>query len=342
MKYFSLLTNVNELRIGNDSSKNIGKEIGKFVVSTMEIPWGIVKNKIGESPEKVINVTSVELSWIEDQIKKLPDFDTILGIGGGMAIDVAKYIAWKLKKRLISIPTILSVDAFTTPAAGIRKNHDVEYLGEATPNPLIIDYDVLRSAPKELNIAGVGDLFSIHTASFDWEYANLKGKSEYPFKAEAINGGKKILEFIYDNIGNIKANNNNGFRAIVEAYISLNTICLPIDHFRIEEGSEHYLFYELEERLKRPFIHGNIIGLGIYLLSRLQNNDPLFITEMMNESGLVYQPFSMNIKKDDLINSLLNLKEFVKSKDKLWYTIIDDSEINQEWIKKNISELKFN
>tara|TARA_B100000886_G_scaffold221370_1_gene153917 strand:+ start:756 stop:1178 length:423 start_codon:yes stop_codon:yes gene_type:complete len=129
---------------------------------------------------------------------------------------------------------------------------------------------------------------------------------------------------------------------IVEAYISLNAICLPIDHFRIEEASEHYFLYELEERLKRPFIHGNIVGLGIYLLSRLQNNDSSFITEMMNESGLVYKPFSMNIKKDDLINSLLNLKKFVKSKDKLWYTIIDDSEINLEWIKKNISELKFN
>ena len=69
MKYFSLSKNVNELRIGKDSSKNIGKEIGKFVVSTMEIPWGIIKNKIGQSPEKVINVTSVELSWIEGQIK---------------------------------------------------------------------------------------------------------------------------------------------------------------------------------------------------------------------------------------------------------------------------------
>ena len=66
------------------------------------------------------------------------------------------------------------MDAFTTPAAGIRNNHDVEYLGEATPDPLIIDYNVLRSAPKELNIAGVGDLFSIHTASFDWEYANSR------------------------------------------------------------------------------------------------------------------------------------------------------------------------
>ncbi len=342
MQYFSLNTNVNQLRIGKGVSIGIGKELGTYVVTTMEIPWNIIKNDLGKSPEKVINVISVEKQWIEDQIKELPEFDTIVGIGGGMAIDVAKYISWKLNKKLVSIPTILSVDAFTTPAAGVRVNHDVEYLGIASPNPLIIDYDLLRSAPKELNIAGVGDLFSIHTASFDWQYANSRGKSEYPFSQNAIDNGKKILEFIYDNIGNIKENNDNGLRSIVEAYISLNTICLPIDHFRIEEGSEHYLFYELEERLKRSFIHGNIIGLGIYLLSRLQKNDPLFITEMMDNSGLIYHPNSMNIKREDLRESLLTLKNYVKSKDKLWFTIIDDSNIDEQWINENLSDLKFN
>ena len=342
MQYFSLNTNVNQLRIGKGVSIGIGKELGTYVVTTMEIPWNIIKNDLGKSPEKVINVISVEKQWIEDQIKELPEFDTIVGIGGGMAIDVAKYISWKLNKKLVSIPTILSVDAFTTPAAGVRVNHDVEYLGIASPNPLIIDYDLLRSAPKELNIAGVGDLFSIHTASFDWQYANSRGKSEYPFSQNAVDNGKKILEFIYDNIGNIKENNDNGLRSIVEAYISLNTICLPIDHFRIEEGSEHYLFYELEERLKRSFIHGNIIGLGIYLLSRLQKNDPLFITEMMDNSGLIYHPNSMNIKREDLRESLLTLKNYVKSKDKLWFTIIDDSNIDEQWINENLSDLKFN
>ena len=242
MQYFSLNTNVKQLRIGRGVSKGIGKELGKYVVATMEIPWNIIKNDMGKSPEKVINVTSVEKQWIEDQTKELPEFDTIVGIGGGMAIDVAKYISWKLNKKLVSIPTILSVDAFTTPAAGVRVNHDVEYLGIASPDPLIIDYDLLRSAPKELNIAGVGDLFSIHTASFDWQYANSRGKSEYPYSQNAIDNGKKILDFIYDNIGNIKENNDNGLRSIVEAYISLNTICLPIDHFRIEEGSELIFF----------------------------------------------------------------------------------------------------
>ena len=341
MQYFSLNTNVNQLRIGRGVSLGIGKELARYVVSTMEIPWNIIKNDMGKSPEEIINVTSVEKQWIEDQIKELPEFDTIVGIGGGMAIDVAKYISWKLDKKLVSIPTILSVDAFTTPASGVRVNYNVEYLGIASPDPLIIDYDLLRSAPKELNIAGIGDLFSIHTASFDWQYANSKGKSEYPYSQQAIDDGKKILDFIYDNIGNIKENNDNGLRSIVEAYISLNTICLPIDHFRIEEGSEHYLFYELEERLRRPFIHGNVIGLGIYLLSRLQKNDPMFITKMMDESGLIYHPNSMSISREDLRDSLLSLKSYVKSKDKLWFTIIDDSNIDQEWINENLSDLKF-
>ena len=63
---------------------------------------------------------------------------------------------------------------------------------------------------------------------------------------------------------------------------------------------------------------------------------------MMNESGLIYHPNSMNIKREDLRESLLSLKNYVKSKDKLWFTIIDDSKIDEEWINKNLSDLKFN
>ena len=55
MQYFSLNTNVKQLRIGKGVSKGIGKELGKYVVATMEIPWNIIKNDMGKSPEKVIN-----------------------------------------------------------------------------------------------------------------------------------------------------------------------------------------------------------------------------------------------------------------------------------------------
>ena len=61
----------------------------------------------------------------------------------------------------------------------------------------------------------------------------------------------------------------------------------------------------------------------------------------MDESGLVYHPNSMDIKRDDLKDSLLALKNYVKSKDKLWYTVIDDSDINEDWINENLVDLKF-
>ena len=49
----------------------------------------------------------------------------------------------------------------------------------------------------------------------------------------------------------------------------------------------------------------------------------------------------MNIEREDLRDSLLSLKSYVKSKDKLWFTIIDDSSIDEEWINENLSDLKF-
>ena len=341
MQYFSHQTNVKNLRIGRGACQGIGKEIGRFVVATMDIPWQVTQDRLGKEPSAVIMVESVEEAWIDQQVAQLPAFDTIVGIGGGMAIDTAKYIAWKLQKRLISIPTILSVDAFTTPAAGIRRDHEVFYVGHASPDPLVIDYDVLRTAPKNLNVAGVGDLLSIHTASFDWKHAHQKGKSEYPFIAESIQQGQKLLDFIYAHLGDIRENRDNGLRAIVEGYISLNSICLPQDHFRIEEGSEHYLFYELEERLQRSFIHGHIIGLGIYIMSRLQNNRADEITQVMNDVGLAYHPISMQLKRDDLFASLLNVKHFVSTRPQLWYTMINDSHITAEWAEQVLQGLQF-
>ena len=62
---------------------------------------------------------------------------------------------------------------------------------------------------------------------------------------------------------------------------------------------------------------------------------------MMDESGLIYHPNSMNIKREDLRESLLSLKNYVKSKDKLWFTIIDDSMIDEEWVNENLTDLKF-
>lgn len=334
-------TNVRSVQFGAGVFRELGSELGRFLVTTMPVPWKIAQPRLQPQPDSVLFVENMEIETLERQLAASPTVDTVLAVGGGQAIDLGKYIAWRRGIRLVTAPTILSVDAFVTPAAGIRRGSRVEYVGQTSPDPLLIDYDLIRTAPPELNVAGVGDLLSIQTACFDWELAERAGCSEYPFRAEAITRARAILTDTIARADDIRACTDDGLRAIVEGYMRVNTICLPAGHYRVEEGSEHYLFYELEERLCRPFIHGWIIGLGVYLLSRLQDHRHHQAVSFMNAVGLRYHPADMGIHRSELTDALLNLRLYVEGRRDLWHTVINQQTIDADWVEEAFAELKF-
>jgi glycerol-1-phosphate dehydrogenase [NAD(P)+] len=334
-------TNVRSAQFGAGALNSLGPEIGRFLVTTMEVPWRLAQPRLRPRPVAVLFVETLEVETLERQLAAAPEADTVVAIGGGQAIDLGKFIAWRRGLRLITVPTILSVDAFVTPAAGIRRGHRVEYVGQTTPDPLVIDYELIRTAPPELNIAGVGDLLSIHTACFDWELAARAGRSEYPWQPMDVAAARAILSDTMAKSDAIRGCTDDGLRAIVEGYMRVNTLCLPAGHYRVEEGSEHYLFYELEERLRRPFMHGWIVGLGVHLLSRLQDNRHAEAVAFMDAVELRYQPADMEIRRDDLKASLLNLRRYVEGRRDLWHTVINEREITTAWVEEALADLKF-
>lgn len=334
-------TNVRSARFGAGVFNEVGSELGRFLVTTMEAPWRQARPRLSPRPTEVLFVENLEVETLDRQLAAAPEVDTVLAIGGGQAIDLGKYLAWRRGVRLVTVPTILSVDAFVTPAAGIRRGHRVEYVGQTSPDPLVIDFDLIRTAPPELNIAGVGDLLSIQTACLDWELAQRAGRSEFPFRAEDVAKARAILADTMGKADAIRNCTDDGLRAVVEGYMRVNTICLPAGHYRVEEGSEHYLFYELEERLGRPFIHGWIVGLGVYLLSRLQEHRHAEAVDFMETVGLRYQPADLQIRREDLTSALLNVRRYVEGRGDLWYTVLNEREITRDWVEAALAALKF-
>ncbi len=102
-------TNVLSRRFGAGSVDGLGRELGRFVVATMDIPWQVARDRLGGTPEAVIMVNSMEIEVVDRQVAAAPKCDTVVGIGGGQAVNLAKYFAWKRGIRLVSIPTVLSV-----------------------------------------------------------------------------------------------------------------------------------------------------------------------------------------------------------------------------------------
>ena len=45
-------TNVGSLRMAEGAAKNLGKDLGRFVVTTMDIPWGHRRRRAGQTARK--------------------------------------------------------------------------------------------------------------------------------------------------------------------------------------------------------------------------------------------------------------------------------------------------
>lgn len=100
----------------------------------------------------------------------IEDYELIIGFGGGKVLDTAKYAAYVSKKKYISIPTILSNDGVASPIAVLKTtNGRAKSFGCKVPDGIIIDVNIVKEAPDNLLMAGVGDTVSNYTALYDWK-----------------------------------------------------------------------------------------------------------------------------------------------------------------------------
>jgi len=211
---------------------------------------------------------------LQSQITSLQS-PILYAVGGGLAVDAAKYIANGLKLPLTCLPTALSVDAFFSWTAGVRHEGCTEYLEAKPPECLVIDMDVLAVAPENLRAAGICDALSIATGLWDWEFAaekdqNPEGMELIPWVADAA---QAILEGALECAEAAGAGDEDGLKQLLDCLAMGVQLCNQIGHSRPKEGSEHYFAYSVENLLGQVRSHGELVGTGILLMTEFQDQD---------------------------------------------------------------------
>jgi glycerol-1-phosphate dehydrogenase [NAD(P)+] len=284
--------------------------LGRYLIAVNDPPWSSIANRV-PAPITIIEARDMEISKLDRDVERTADdgAEVVVGFGGGTALDTAKYLAWKRGLPLVQIPTITSVDAGFTDAIGVRSEGRVRYVGTIVPEEVVLDIELIRSAPARLNRAGIGDVLSCHTGLHDWRAAVGAGEG-VAWNDAGADLGLTLLAELDSMVADIHDGTPDGIRWLADSYRRIGAACAALGHSRFEEGSEHFWAYAYEHATGVHHVHGELISFAVVALAHVQDNDPEFAHRLVSRAGVRAHPEDLGISRAEFVDNLVGLRAY--------------------------------
>ncbi len=206
--------------------------------------------------------------------------DYIIGIGGGKALDMAKLLAFKAQLPVVTIPTSAATCAAWTALANVYSEagaflYDVPL--DRCPDLLLLDYDLIATAPQRTLIAGIGDALA------KWYEASVSsGNSEQTLIIAAVQQARVLRDLLLQKTPAALAEPGGAaWREVVDACVLLAGVigglggaqCRTVAAHAVHNGLTHLA-------ASHGTLHGEKVAYGILAQLRLE--------EMGQPSTLAY------------------------------------------------------
>ncbi|MBQ4311857.1 MAG: iron-containing alcohol dehydrogenase family protein, partial [Oscillospiraceae bacterium] len=221
----------------------------------------------------------------------LEDIKVIIGFGGGRVLDTAKYAAHVSKAAYVCMPTSLSNDSLASPFAVLgtvgsaRRTLDCKI-----PTAIIVDTNMIRKAPLNQTLAGIGDTIAKHTALFDWKLSAKKTGTHIEDFAYALS------RMSYDSVYYCDEQDMESrvFIRVLSRALVMGGLAMEIaGSSRPSSGSEHLFAHAIEEYYPQVKIsHGMAVAMGTVPACIFQGQDADGIMRFFKLHGLDISPAS--------------------------------------------------
>ena len=310
-----------KLRLGEKVMVVIGphvhKIIGKEVISSLE------DEKFNVDIYIVKEASIDEVKKVREIIREV-NANTIIGVGGGKSIDVAKLASHEENKPFISVPTAASHDGIASPRASVKGYGRASSISAKPPISIIADIDVITKAPYRLMASGCGDIIAKFTAVKDWKLAHkLRGEyyGEYAASLALLSANLivKHAEYISKRI-------TESMRTVVEALISCGIAMCIAGSSRPCSGSEHLFSHALDMIAEKPALHGEQCGVGTIMMMYLHGGRWKKIKKTLSIIGAPTTAKELGVKDYEIIKALTIAHKIRPER----YTILGESGLSWE------------
>lgn len=240
-----------------------------LVAPTLTEIWqqeGLAGTQISYGPE----ACEASLARLEATLRDC-DADCIVGVGGGKALDTAKLVACRGGGLpVVTIPTSGATCAAWTGLSNVYSEtgaflYDVTL--ERCPDLLILDYGLVRSAPRRTLVAGIGDAIA------KWYEASVSsGRSEASTTIAAVQGARVLRDILLQKAAAaLAAPESQIWREVVDATVLLAGVSGGMGGAKCRTVAAHALHNGLTHLpAARGSLHGEKVAYGILVQLRLE------------------------------------------------------------------------
>ena len=220
----------------------------------------------------------------------------IIGLGGGKVIDAAKYACYLKKLPFISVPTSSSSDGFSSASASLIINGRRHSVPAKLAYGIIVDTEVIKSAPDKFLYSGIGDMISKITALYDWIYEEKNGYDTVNDFALMI-AKKAVNSFVRTPFNDI---HEPLFLKELLDSLAMSGIANEIAGSSAPtSGSAHLISHALDKILERPELHGIQVGIATYLMAVVQDHRYKRVDTMFTDTGFWDYVETLNLNVED-------------------------------------------
>jgi len=195
--------------------------------------------------------------------------DLIIGVGGGKALDAAKLLAYQCQLPVVTIPTSAATCAAWTALANVYSEqgaflYDVSL--DRCPDLLILDYELIQTAPQHTLVAGIGDAIA------KWYEASVSsGHSEQTLIIAAVQQARVLRDILFQkSAAALKEPGSAVWREVVDATVLLAGVIGGLGGAQCRTVAAHAVHNGLTHLPIHSSIHGEKVAYGILVQLRLE------------------------------------------------------------------------
>lgn len=302
------------LKIGSGVLKEIGTYLKAEGLEQVVIYFGNgliemfgidVMNSLKKEGVTVLEYKELDSVDIDDIIQlafAIPNkTKAIVSIGGGKVIDAGKYAAFLRNLPFISVPTSSSNDGFSSASASLIVHGKRTSVPAKLAYGIIVDTEVIKTAPQRFIYSGIGDMISKITALYDWVYEEQHGASVVNDFAVMI-AKKAVNSFVRTPYESIQ---DHVFLKELLDSLSMSGIANEIAGSSAPtSGSEHLISHALDKILEVPQLHGIQVGIATYIMAKVQDHRYVRVNKVLQETGFWDYAATLGMKRADFLEAI--------------------------------------